>query len=98
VVRAEGADSEELGVATDIDEPVPSVHAIPDAVAEAVSTEPPSTEGGSADSGLVAEPVATIAVEAPSEPSTTAVGESADSSGGHRRAERLRNREIRPRS
>jgi hypothetical protein len=84
--------------ATDIDEPVPSVHATPDAVAEAVSTEPPSTEGGSADSGLVAEPVATIAVEAPSESSTTAVGESADSSGGHRRAERLRNREIRPRS
>lgn len=98
VVRAEGADSEELAVATDIDEAVPSVHATPVAAAETAVTEPPSTEGGTSDGEPVTEPVATIAVEAPSESSTTAVGESADSSGAHRRAERLRNREIRPRS
>jgi len=98
VVHAGGAKPEEHSVATDIDEPLLSVHASTDAVAETVSTEPPLKEVETSDGGIVAEPIVTLAVEVPSEPPTVVVGESADTSGAHRRAERLKSREIRPRS
>lgn len=98
VESAPGAEPETIITATDIDELVPSVHAVPDAVAEAVGTEPVRPEGEVLGGEIVPEAVTSRVVETTSVSSKAEVGVGADPSGNHRRAERLRNREIRPRS